>query len=333
MKELKAQQAALKKQLSVETDPNKIQDLKTSLDKVSTEIAVLGTATGEAAGAGPGVSCGTPLKDLPPFGQAWLAAGLADPTGKEDPCVTPPDSKYRGVENQLYRVEIHRGGPADVATFKWSRDNGSVATRWLGSQGSDLLVANTRGFAAGNWVELSDDAKELQGGDAQGKPRSVLVKLVKVENGVLTVDPATASDSSALAWRASLPNPTVRRWDQVERGDVLLDGGAVPVKEPAGGQQGWIDLEDGVRVQFSPGGQYRCGDYWLIPARVATGRLEWPADSDASGKETPKALPPRGIAHHYAPLGFVSWQDGEFQYQTCRCEFSPMSVCPGDLAA
>lgn len=88
---------------------------------------------------------------------------MADPGDKEDVCITPPDAKYRGVENQLYRVEIHRGGKAGLATFKWSRDNGSVATRWLGTQGNDLLVANTRGFAAGNWVELSDDAGELQG--------------------------------------------------------------------------------------------------------------------------------------------------------------------------
>lgn len=87
-----------------------------------------------------------------------------------------------------------------------------------------------------------------------------------------------------------------------------------------------------MRVQFSANGEYVSGDYWLIPARIATGRLEWPSDVDAFGKETPKSMPPRGIEHHYAPLGFVSWQDGEFQYQTCRCEFTPMSVCPAASA-
>jgi hypothetical protein len=33
----------------------------------------------------------------------------------------------------------------------------------------------------------------------------------------------------------------------------------------------WLDLEDGVQIQFSDGGEYLTGDYWLIPARVATG--------------------------------------------------------------
>ena len=34
---------------------------------------------------------------------------------------------YRGLENQTYRVEVHDGGAPGTATFKWSRDNGSVA--------------------------------------------------------------------------------------------------------------------------------------------------------------------------------------------------------------
>jgi Family of unknown function (DUF6519) len=56
----------------------------------------------------------------------------------------------------------------------------------------------------------------------------------------------------------------------------------------------WIDLEDGVQIQFSAGGEYRTGDYWLIPARVATGNVEWPQDDDLN----PQPLPPHGIEHH-----------------------------------
>jgi hypothetical protein len=33
-----------------------------------------------------------------------------------------------GLENQLYRVEVHDARPSAGATFKWSRD-ASVATR------------------------------------------------------------------------------------------------------------------------------------------------------------------------------------------------------------
>ena len=37
-----------------------------------------------------------------------------------------PVGGYRGLENRLYRVEIHEGGALGVARFKWSRDNGST---------------------------------------------------------------------------------------------------------------------------------------------------------------------------------------------------------------
>ncbi|WP_166107069.1 DUF6519 domain-containing protein [Bradyrhizobium barranii] len=43
-----------------------------------------------------------------------------------DPCAIPADGQFRSRENQLYRVEIHKGGMAGDATFKWSRENGSV---------------------------------------------------------------------------------------------------------------------------------------------------------------------------------------------------------------
>lgn len=65
----------------------------------------------------------------------------------------------------------------------------------------------------------------------------------------------------------------------------------------------WISLEDGVQIQFhvaTPNNQYRTGDYWRIPARVATGDVEWPGEV---GK--PQALPPHGIEHHYAPLAII----------------------------
>jgi len=42
-----------------------------------------------------------------------------------DPCTASPDARYRGMENQLYRVEV-QGWNADARalTFKWSRENG-----------------------------------------------------------------------------------------------------------------------------------------------------------------------------------------------------------------
>ncbi len=260
----------------------------------------------------------TLLSHLVRLSNALLAARV-DPGHKiEDACVTPPDSKYRGAENQLYRVEIHRGGTAGTATFKWSRDNGSVATAWLGSAGSELQVANPRGFAAGNWVELCDDTTELL-----GQP-GTLVQLVKVEGDTLSVDPATT-----LPPLGDFPvNPKIRRWDHVATDAVsLADDHAAPLQEsPAGAtpeQLVWLDLEDGVQIQFSNGGAYRTGDYWLIPARVATGNIEWPQADDLN----PQPLPPRGVEHHYALLGAVIRVREQIVVENIRCEFSPRFVC------
>jgi len=262
------------------------------------------------------------LKQLwQPANRGRLLAGVRKDAQKPtDVCTIPPDSRYRGAENQLYRVEIHKGGTAnDGATFKWSRDNGAVVAMLSETIGSDLTVSGihdgARGFAGGQWVELTGDALELRG------ELGTLVRLVKVEDELLTIDPLTAS--GALNPNARFPTATtiVRRWDQREVGDVTLQGGAIPIEEGV-----WFDLEDGIRVQFQPsaaGDQaiYRTGDYWLIPARTATGDVEWPRDD----KQDPKPLPPHGVEHHYAPLATITTAD---QPIDLRHRFPPSANCP-----
>ncbi len=256
------------------------------------------------------------LSHLVPLSKASLAARVDPGIKIEDACVTPPESKYRGLENHLYRVEIHRGGKVgdknQPPTFKWSRDNGSVATAWFETSGNDLQVLSARGFAAGNWVELSDDTSELLG------KSGALVKLAKVEGNTLTADP-----SVPLPDRSDYPvNPKVRRWDQDQRkktNTVFVDG-TVQIQEPAAGAKLWIDLEDGLQIQFTAGGEYRAGDYWLIPARVATGKIECPTADDLN----PQPLPPRGVQHHFALLGSVQWSNNETQIGSQRCVFWPL---------
>jgi len=270
------------------------------------------------------ISCSAPMGLLTSVSKALMAARINPGAKTQDACVTPPDSKYRGVENQLYRVEIHTPGTAATgATFKWSRDNGSNASAWLSTTGNDIKVVRGTGFSAGNWIELTDDTKELS-----GLP-GLLVKLSKVEGHTLTVDPASIPDPSALVLSDLFVNPKVRRWDQIS------DTGAVPIVEQSPAANAWIPLEDELQIQFSQNGQYITGDYWLIPARVTTGSIEWPPLTDATGEPVikdgvvvPDALPPDGIEHHYAPLGFFSL-DGRagFTFGTCRCTFEPASTC------
>lgn len=219
-----------------------------------------------------------------------------------DPCITSPESRYRGAENQLYRVEIHTGGEAgDGATFKCSRENGSVIFSVQELVGNTVVLEHLGrdsrfSLAPGNWVEIVDDEYSLQG---RAEP------LLQVD----AIDPDTRKVTlkgipASTVGQALEKHPLLRRWDHkagkpTEGGLALHDGAALIIEGET--SSNWLELEDGVLVQFQPGGTYRSGDYWLIPARTATGDVEWPGDV---GK--PEALPPHGVEHHYAPLAIIN---------------------------
>ncbi|MFD0165169.1 DUF6519 domain-containing protein [Streptomyces decoyicus] len=259
-----------------------------------------------------------------------LAARSARPDHADDgPCLTTPDARYRGPENQLYRVEVHDGGSAKDATFKWSRENGSVTFPVDGLDGT--------------WVELatlgSDDKLDLNVGDrvefvdTAYTSRGEAVPLLRVEELDLPGRRVRLSDEPApgVGRRPEL-HPFLRRWDHQEgsrrttgRGERggRLKHGALPVEEGC-----WLPLEDGVEVCFAADGSYRTGDFWLIPARTATGAVEWPADA----ARRPLLEYPSGIAVHFAPL---AWVAGEQSAPDLRLAFAPLaaSIPAADEAA
>ncbi len=242
----------------------------------------------------------------PKSGRLRARVRPAAPT--DDASITPPAAGFRGLENRLYRVEIHDGGQPSLATFKWSRDNGSVATRWLDQQEDKLIVASSAhdgalGLAPGQILELTDDSHELA-----GEP-GALARLERVEGQVLNVSPLGPNGPIN---RADFPlSSIVRRWDAPR----LLD-----VKVPAS-ENDWVPLEDGIEVAFEPGA-YRPGDFWLIPARTATGDIEWPRD--VAGQPLPR--PPLGIDHHYCRLGFVTFDGNDLDILSdCRQLFAALS--------
>lgn len=240
-----------------------------------------------------------------------LRARARVPAPSDDPCIIPPEARFRGAENQLYRVEIHEPGTADGAndraTLKWSRENGSVVFGIRSLQGSLVEVASLgrdscRGVKEGDWVEVVDDYSELR---ALPRPLRKVASVDRVDSTLTLEQPSESFDETSAA------HPFLRRWDQAS--DVI------PVREGR-----WIDLEDGVQIRFEPGGNYKTGDYWLIPARTATRDVLWPKETDADGQLQPKALPPNGIAHHYAPLQRISVIDGGtviLNGDDCRCSF------------
>jgi len=277
--------------------------------------------------------CATPDGEVPGWSAltrssaARLTNSTGDVPGDINPCLVPPAAGYKGLENQLYRVEIHRGGGPGTATFKWSRDNATVASRVTEIQGGNRLVVESLGrdevlgFRPGDWIEILDDWHELHG-------RPGLLRRIRSGDGV---DVATRSILLEDALPAGLfpvdgqgrtdadRHTRIRRWDQsgpVRRADgttfhdlnasASSDGIPLP---PAGTR---LALENGILVRFDldpAGGEYRAGDYWTFAARVADGSIE-PLDR----------APPRGIHHHYARLAVVTLPVSETD---CRVLWPP----------
>ena len=243
-----------------------------------------------------------------------------------------PDARYRGQENQLYRVEIHEGGAAKDATFKWSRENGSVTFP------VDELD--------GTWVELaslgSDDKLDLNVGD----------RVELVDSAVLS---AAASRCRCCGSRRSTcraagcvflaePDPSVgrrpelhpflRRWDhrpgsrytgggRTKQGTGKVRGGALPDR---GGR---LAAAGGRRVRVLRAGQ-------VLPAGRLLDRGRAHGDGQcgvADGRGTAaSAAGPGGHHVHSAPL---AWVLGEGSVADLRLAFAPLAapVPAADAAA
>lgn len=288
----------------------------------------------EAAG---GASCGSADEDVPGWSAliapsvARLNTGSFEAPGSDDPCELPPSGGYRGLENQTYRVEVHDPGlpGAGGATFKWSRDNASVASRVtrilssteleLASLGRDEVLR----FNTGDWVEITDDLREQaqQAGEMRRITVDEAARTVTFDDALpAAMLPAAFPDDDLAAARKL----RVKRWDQSHQvlrvnadGTTSLhhdldadDSGVIPVP-PAGTT---LLLERGVTVSFGVGeggGRFRAGDHWVFAARTA----------DAS-VELLENAPPRGIHHHYARLGF--WNVGAGTVSDCRHPWPPV---------
>lgn len=245
-----------------------------------------------------------------------LAASVAATASKKGPCIVEPGSGYRRLENQLYRVEVHSGGDTLAKTsFKWSRDNGSIVTRWISKQPlSDELEVESTGrdkvlaIAPGHWVELSDDSRE-----ELGVPGTFAL-VTKVSGNLITIDSAGASGPIELD--AFPKNPKVRRWDSVS---TKPGKWFAPDGEKTLNSVDKFELEDGVVVQFGPGA-FRTGDYWLIPARTALPFVEWPRVAN-----TPQPLAPQGVEHHFCKLAIVELKAGSFTISDCRKRFPALT--------
>src|SRR5262249_39586638 len=107
----------------------------------------------------------------PPF-RGWLQAMAEQTSPSTNPCIIDPTAAYTRPQNQLDRVQINRGGPAgddpaSSATFKWSRENGSVIFPIASGGGTADVVLESLGrddrfgLVEGSLVEVQDDRSAL----------------------------------------------------------------------------------------------------------------------------------------------------------------------------
>lgn len=257
-------------------------------------------------------------------------------TGSLDPVTnkpTTPTFKW-SRENGSAVYAIAGGGGTSVITLEsLGRDDrfGLDEGDWIEILDDDYILQNRAGVLrqvtgidrVRMTVTLSGAADSTVGGDPTKHPyiRRWEQKAGDPAQGGLTL---SATDNAALIFPQVLLAATAFR-------QVGSQGVPVNVTNKSGTDQinvanrfaavqqntVWLDLEDGVQVQFTappdsatPAAQFRTGDYWLIPARVATGDVEWPVETvpnPAAGQAptAPVAMPPDGVTHHYAPLALI----------------------------
>ncbi|MFD8011459.1 DUF6519 domain-containing protein [Streptomyces sp. NPDC058955] len=258
----------------------------------------------------PGVDCGTGDEDIPGWAEVIapsagrLTTDAIFVPGPDNPCALPPTGDYRGLENQTYRVQIHDGGPVGTATFKWSRDNASVAMRVVEVLAPDRLRPEhlgrdtVLGLRENDWVEILGDVLELD-----ERPGHMSRIEAVHGDGTITIAPPLPAELTATAEEASRGRLAIRRWDNT--GTIRSGDGTVLQDLDADDSTGVIKvyggvpvvLEHGITVTLdAPGGVFRTGDHWIFAARTATASVE-----------RLFAAPPLGVHHHYARLAVVTF--------------------------
>jgi hypothetical protein len=249
-------------------------------------------------------------QDLLKPGNGKLKARATKPVNASynNSCFISFDSRYRGAENQLYRVEIFNVDTSNSnITFVWSRDNSSVVFPILTSSitnSSTLTLTlehlghdSRSSLSEGDWVEIVNDDYVLH-----ELPRKLL-KVDKIDRNERQVTLIGDTDYKVMEQEK---HPILRRWDDYREINANFSSS----------NENWIPLENAIEVQFEDG-CYQVGDYWLIPVRIATGDVEWPKKR-IGNKLLPDAQTPHGVAHHYAPLALISVATDPVTVHDCR---------------
>ena len=243
---------------------------------------------------------------------------FVDKQNRRTIALTPKVSDNADLDNHLYRVEIHKGGKAGEATFKWSRDNGFVVSAIDKIDGNIITLPQNNDEAwqlarPRQWLEIIRNEQELS-----GKP-GILARLQSVSGNKLIIEPGSLKQLSELEFTK------IRLWDYTNTSN----------KEGILINNGFLRLEgEGIEIKFSGNDddEYRTGDYWLISTRKNQRNLpDWPTKDNGSLQEEDESpyqeLPPNGIKHSYSPLALIDFSNQEPKVKDLRKPFPSLINC------
>jgi hypothetical protein len=251
----------------------------------------------------------------PPLPQLAARVGLKADDAAD--CIEDDyEAEYAGIENQLYRVEVHHEGDllsskndSTACTIKWSRDNGSIV--FSGKRAGNSVTLYTR-WRDGTRQIFPNDIVEVM---TLGKSSGTLVRVDEIDdlNGHKVLK-FTPPEGAALPPDGS--DVVIRRWDHGGGDSPLASDNGILVKRTSEERNvptsEEILLEDDLRItlRLPDGSMFRVGDYWQIPARIALPGIMWPryrAAELTSGDDKendPKFMSAHFIDRRYAPVAF-----------------------------
>src|SRR5713101_1978573 len=165
--------------------------------------------------------CGDKIQawdDLVAPSAGQLTTSVLAPPPSSDPCIISASGGYRGLENRLYRVEVHTEGGLGAAKFKWSRDDASITSAVTAISGAGPYQVTVKRigrdqvlrFQIGDWVEVLDDYTEFP--HQAGQMGSVTK--IDEANQVLTVAFTNAGALGGFDPTNAKRHTRIRRWDE-----------------------------------------------------------------------------------------------------------------------
>lgn len=251
-------------------------------------------------------------------GNAELEITTPPAVGTVSPCDLPEIEGYQGLDNRLYRFEVHTGGDLSQLQLKYSRNNGAelVAVTATGDPIiTHITIPNHARFEDQDLIELRGEA--IEHGDSS--PAEVIAGSFtpatrRVGALVTLSDPQPGTDGTIFAITptvalADLSDATdfpitARRWDG------LLES-----------LTSEVTLPDGSNLELVvTGDDFRPGQWWEYEARVHTDNVssEWP--SAPHGPE--RLFAPLAVLRYDGssdPVELIAWLDERFAR---ACELS-----------